>query len=196
MLTCFRDWNNGNSTAKIWDLNDPSGGCLFTLTGSELSIWAVLILPGSTRQQVHVLTASADSLIRLYTNNKLVRTFKGHSQPVRALSLLTGEGHGDLFASASNDGSIRIWNYKTGEDIKTLDGHDSFVYSLACTPEGDLVSSGEDRSVRIWDKSSGDLKQVITIPAISSGSIPVRQYSCFVEGNLTLLAPQYGPSPS
>lgn len=156
-------------TAKIWDLNDPSGDFLYTLAGSELSVWAVLILPGSTRQQVHTLTASADKLIRLYQNDKLVRTFKGHSQPVRALTLLTG--HEDLFASAANDGSIRIWNYKSGEEVKVLDGHDSFVYSLACTPEGDLVSSGEDRSVRIWDRSSGDLKQVITIPAISSRSL-------------------------
>lgn len=157
---------NSCRTAKIWDLNDPSGDALYTLAGSELSVWAVLILPGSTRQQVSTLTASADKLIRLYQNDKLVRTFKGHSQPVRALTLLTS--HEDLFASAANDGSIRIWNYKTGEEIKVLDGHDSFVYSLACTPEGDLVSSGEDRSVRIWDKASGELKQVITIPAISS----------------------------
>lgn len=153
-------------SAKIWDLNDPSGDSLYTLAGSDLSVWAVLILPGSTRQNVSTLTASADKLIRLYQNNKLVRTFKGHSQPVRALTLLTK--HQDIFASASNDGSIRLWNYQTGEELKVLNGHDSFVYSLACTPEGHLVSSGEDRSVRIWDKLSAELKQVITIPAISS----------------------------
>ena len=129
-------------------------------------MWAVLILPGSTRQQVKTLTASADKLIRLYHNDKLVRTYKGHSQPVRALTLLVN--HEDLFASAANDGSIRVWSLNSAEEVKVLAGHDSFVYSLACTQEGDLVSSGEDRSVRIWDKTSGDLKQVITIPAISS----------------------------
>lgn len=163
LLTCER--LDAPRSAKIWDLNDPSGDFLYNLGGSELSIWDVLILPGSTREHVYTLTASADKLIRLYENDKLVRTFKGHTQPVRGLSLLSG--HQDLFASAGNDGSIRIWNYKSGEDIKALDGHDSFVYSLACTPEGDLVSSGEDRSVRIWDKASGELKQVITLPAIS-----------------------------
>lgn len=31
-----------------------------------------------------------------------------------------------------------------------LSGHTSFVYSLAVLPSGDIVSGGEDRSVRVW----------------------------------------------
>jgi phospholipase A-2-activating protein len=37
-----------------------------------------------------------------------------------------------------------------GDAIYTLSGHTSFVYSLASLPNGDIVSGGEDRTVRVW----------------------------------------------
>lgn len=44
---------------------------------------------------------------------------------------------------------IRVWTLE-GDVIHILSGHTSFVYSLALLPNGDIVSSGEDRSVRVW----------------------------------------------
>lgn len=46
-----------------------------------------------------------------------------------------------------------------------LHGHESFIYSLVSLPGGELVSSGEDRTVRIWRGS--ECIQTITHPAIS-----------------------------
>lgn len=37
-----------------------------------------------------------------------------------------------------------------GDLIHVLSGHTSFVYSVSVLPNGDLVSAGEDRSVRVW----------------------------------------------
>ena len=37
-----------------------------------------------------------------------------------------------------------------GDCVYTLSGHTSFVYSLTVLPNGDIVSGGEDRTVRIW----------------------------------------------
>jgi hypothetical protein len=34
--------------------------------------------------------------------------------------------------------------------IGTLAGHDNFIYTLAVLPNGDIVSGGEDRTVRVW----------------------------------------------
>jgi phospholipase A-2-activating protein len=34
--------------------------------------------------------------------------------------------------------------------VYTLTGHTSFVYTLAVLPDGDIVSGGEDRTVRVW----------------------------------------------
>lgn len=161
-------------TAKLWDLNDPSGEAIFTLSGSELSIWAVHIISrisSRSRRDVHTLTASADGLIRLYSGDSLTQKFKGHSQPARALCILPESTGDNVFASAGNDGQIKIWDWQTGSLLRSLDGHDSFAYSLTCTPDGTLISSGEDRSVRVWNKLTGNLDQILTIPAISVWSV-------------------------
>jgi phospholipase A-2-activating protein len=79
--------------------------------------------------------------------------------------------------------SIRLWSFD-GSPLSVLNGHDSFVYSLALLPNGDLASSGEDRTVRIWKgeaflynasaviltrtvADNGEAEQTITLPAIS-----------------------------
>lgn len=59
---------------------------------------------------------------------------------------------------------IRLWKLD-GRQVGELVGHENFIYSLVSSPNGELVSSGEDRTVRIW---RGDqCIQTITHPAIS-----------------------------
>lgn len=54
----------------------------------------------------------------------------------------------------NNRSEIRIWTME-GDVVYTLSGHTSFVYSLAVLANGDIVSGGEDRTVRIWRGESG-----------------------------------------
>ncbi len=87
----------------------------------------------------------------------------------RALAKIP-EGHstnGQLL-SASNDGVIRVWTLN-GDLISELHGHEAFIYSLAVLPDGKFVSSGEDRTVRVWQASS--CIQTITLPAVSVWSV-------------------------
>jgi len=112
------------------------------------------------------VAACADKLIRVFTRTgKLVRAIKGNTDVVRALCRVP-EGHpsGAAFASASNDGIIRLWTLN-GKQVGELHGHDNFIYSLASLPSGELISSGEDRTVRIW--RGNQCVQTITHPAIS-----------------------------
>ena len=42
-----------------------------------------------------------------------------------------------------------------GDCVYTLSGHTSFVYSISVLPNGDIISGGEDRTVRVWRGQSG-----------------------------------------
>lgn len=47
--------------------------------------------------------------------------------------------------------------------MRRLNGHTGGVRAIAYTPDGRLVSAGEDRSVRVWDSSAGE--PVLTLKA-------------------------------
>ncbi|KAI9731859.1 MAG: hypothetical protein M1818_007724 [Claussenomyces sp. TS43310] len=135
--------------------------CESVLEGHEGSVWAVLVYDSET-----IITGCADKHIRIYNpHGKLLRTIRGSQDVVRALCRVPkGHPSGADFASASNDGVIRLWTIN-GVQVGELHGHDSFIYSLAYLPSGEIVSSGEDRTVRVW---KGDqCIQTITHPAIS-----------------------------
>ena len=58
--------------------------------------------------------------------------------------------------SASHDGTVRIWDSVTGQEIKQLIGHTGAVLSVEWSTSGEnIVTGGEDRVVRIWDSHTG-----------------------------------------
>ncbi len=82
-----------------------------------------------------------------------------HTKTVRACVHLPGT---DLIATGS-DGTIRLWDVKTGKVAKELKGgHPAEVSSLVASPDGKwLVSTGPD-GTRGWDVVAGsELKEAI-----------------------------------
>ena len=57
--------------------------------------------------------------------------------------------NGDL-ASGSADGTIRVWEPRTGVCKLVLKGHTGYVMSLAVLPNGDLASGSYDKTIRVW----------------------------------------------
>ncbi|KAJ6164574.1 hypothetical protein N7470_003246 [Penicillium chermesinum] len=131
------------------------------------SVWAVLAYDKDT-----IITGSADQMIRMFnTAGTQIGSLKNSNDVVRALCKVPSSSPtGAQFASASNDGIIRLYTLK-GDLVASLHGHESFVYSLAALPTGELVSAGEDRTVRVW--SGTQCVQTITHPAISVWSVAV-----------------------
>ncbi|KAG9241958.1 WD40-repeat-containing domain protein [Calycina marina] len=155
-----------DATARTWPVGKWEPETEFR--GHEGSVWGVLAYDKDT-----VITACADQLIRIFSRSgKLIRKLKGGNEVVRTLCRVTNHPTGADFASAGNDGIVRLWSIK-GEQLAELHGHDNFIYSLVSTPSGELVSSSEDRTVRIW--KGIECIQTITHPAISVWSVAVCQ---------------------
>lgn len=151
--------------ARVWNLNKWETE--LTLDGHDgKAVWSVVALDETT-----VVTGCADKSIRIFD---LRQSTAGEVTPqstiytpdvVRALCRVPkGHPSGADIASASNDGTIRLWKLN-GQQVGELHGHESFVYSLTSLPSGELVSSGEDRTVRVWRGT--ECVQTITHPAIS-----------------------------
>ncbi|KAL1616434.1 WD repeat protein Lub1 [Neofusicoccum ribis] len=156
-----------DTEARIWQVGNWEASTV--LRGHTASVWAVLAYDRKI-----VITGCADKQIRFFTTDgKLMRSVPGGPDVVRALCRLpTDHPSGAQFASAGNDGVIRLWTLE-GQQVAELHGHENFIYSLAVLPSGELVSSSEDRTVRIW---KGDqCVQTITHPAISVWSVSVCQ---------------------
>ncbi|KAL8855717.1 MAG: hypothetical protein Q9178_007638 [Gyalolechia marmorata] len=148
-----------DSSARVWKVGKWE--CDAVLEGHQGSVWAVLAYDKDT-----IITGCADQIIRIFSSTgKFLHTIKGSTDVVRALCRVSPKHpSGAAFASAGNDGIIRLWTLN-GKQVGELHGHESFIYSLASLPSGELVSSGEDRTVRIWNNN--ECVQTITHPAIS-----------------------------
>ncbi len=65
---------------------------------------------------------------------------------------------GRRLASASSDGTIRVWDVASGQILATLKGHSGSVTSVAFSPAGRYLASGSlDRTIRVWDVASGQI---------------------------------------
>ena len=63
---------------------------------------------------------------------------------------------GARIASASWDGTARVWDARTGLETKTFRGHGAAVTAVAWTPDGRKVASASwDGTARIWDPATG-----------------------------------------
>jgi len=68
---------------------------------------------------------------------------------------------GELIGSGSYDSTIKIWNARTGTEVRTM-RHSMMVCEIAFSPDGKrIASTTPDWSIRIWDVATGDELQVL-----------------------------------
>ena len=61
-----------------------------------------------------------------------------------------------LALSASDDGTVKVWDLTSGQELRILAGHADWVRSVAVSADGRLALSGSyDKKVKVWDLTSG-----------------------------------------
>lgn len=79
---------------------------------------------------------------------------------------LEGEGHSSYVTGAVLDGQKLItsgydkklvwWDTESGQQIKAITAHDSWIRRIALTPDHRVISVGDDMQCRVWDAANGE----------------------------------------
>jgi WD40 repeat protein len=63
---------------------------------------------------------------------------------------------GKYIISGSDDNNIKVWDAKTGREIRTLEGHKEYVNCVAFSPDGKYIASGANENIfKLWDPLTG-----------------------------------------
>ena len=64
---------------------------------------------------------------------------------------------GTRLATAGADGTVKVWDVRTGEETLALQGHGGAVVNVSFRPDGrQIATAGVDGTVRIWDARTGE----------------------------------------
>lgn len=85
-------------------------------------------------------------------------TLAGHTGAVNDIAFTTD---GSRLATGGGDGTIRIWDPESGDNLLSLDGHIGAISSVAFNPAGtQLATAGVDGTVRIWALDLDELVEI------------------------------------
>ncbi|MBA4186415.1 MAG: hypothetical protein C0467_00205 [Planctomycetaceae bacterium] len=110
-----------------------------------------------------LVSGGADGVARVWSGDgkSMIRAFPSPSTIVRAVAV-TPDGRTIAVVNDDAVKTIRIIDVESGKDLRRLTGHTRSIYSLAISPDGELLVSGSlDLSVRIWSLEDGQQRGIL-----------------------------------
>ncbi len=109
-----------------------------------------------------IFVAGQEPIIRVINvaNSQTQRSFIGHTDVVNAIEVSPNQKY---LLSGSNDKSARIWDIKTGNELKKLTVDCWKVTAVAFSFDSKYCATGcNDGSIKIWEVATGNLMESIT----------------------------------
>ncbi len=128
---------------------DAAIAATLTATAQTEEPEAPQVTPTPTNTVAPVATPARDVALREE------QTLDGHDDIVTAVDI---NRNGRFVASASTDGTARVWRVEDGREMAVLD-HDGFVLDVAFSPMTgveEVITTSDDGSVRRWNWRDGE----------------------------------------
>ena len=138
-----------DKTIRVWDV--PRGEEKQILRFNE---HAFLLIEMSADLQSAIICSSIDDscTVSLYNINGVCEKMGEICLPNRILSLAYSPNNKSVGMGAG-DGSLFVWDLKTGEEVHRLIGHSKEVFTISFNDNGSLLATGgDDGSICIWNK--------------------------------------------
>jgi WD40 repeat protein len=140
-----------DQSIRLWDLADHH--CLREIKLSSDEVYSAVFSPDNG----YLTIATNNGLIHTWNVNdaaQVEQPLVGHEGLVRSVAYSVD---GARIASGSVDGTIRLWDTKTrqqsGDPLKV----GSWVTSVAFSPDGNYLASGNGKFICVWDLASFSL---------------------------------------
>lgn len=131
----------------------------------EFTIWNGMTFNFETIMQAHdspiltlnyshndewLISGDQQGIIKYWQPNfNNVNKIQGHALGIRDIAFSPNDSK---FVSCADDSNIKIWNFQTGKEERTLSGHHWDVKSADWHPSlGLIVSGSKDNLVKLWD---------------------------------------------